>query len=76
MADQDDRTEVREHLREIRRALGGIGQDVKVDLEDAPHNVKEGTRNTLARAAGIKRTPMREWSPPATQALDGSSGSR
>lgn len=25
---------------------------------------KEGTRNAFARAAGVKRTPMREWSAP------------
>ena len=29
--------------------------------------VKTGTRNALATAAGVKRTPMREWSPPVTQ---------
>jgi hypothetical protein len=27
---------------------------------------KTGTKNALAAAAGVKRTPMREWSPPAT----------
>ena len=28
--------------------------------------VKSGTKNALAAAAGVKRTPMREWSPPTT----------
>ena len=28
--------------------------------------VKSSTRNALAAAAGVKRTPMREWSPPTT----------
>ena len=28
--------------------------------------VKTGTKNALAAAAGVKRTPMREWSPPLT----------
>ncbi|HYB79554.1 MAG TPA: hypothetical protein VEG66_07350 [Thermoplasmata archaeon] len=28
--------------------------------------VKTGTKNALAVAAGVKRTPMREWSPPTT----------
>jgi len=27
---------------------------------------KTGTKNALAAAAGVKKTPMREWSPPAT----------
>jgi hypothetical protein len=27
---------------------------------------KTGTKNALATAAGVKRTPMREWSAPAT----------
>lgn len=27
---------------------------------------KTGTKNAFAAAAGVKRTPMREWSPPAT----------
>jgi hypothetical protein len=28
--------------------------------------VKTGTKNALAAAAGVKRTPMKEWSPPTT----------
>ncbi|HYB79054.1 MAG TPA: hypothetical protein VEG66_04755 [Thermoplasmata archaeon] len=28
--------------------------------------VKSSTKNALAVAAGVKRTPMREWSPPTT----------
>ncbi|MGA8605179.1 MAG: hypothetical protein WB788_09030 [Thermoplasmata archaeon] len=27
---------------------------------------KTGTKNALATAAGVRKTPMREWSPPAT----------
>lgn len=27
---------------------------------------KSGTQNALASAAGVRRTPMREWSPPST----------
>ena len=30
----------------------------------AGHRAKTGTQNVLASAAGVKRTPMREWSPP------------
>ncbi len=29
---------------------------------------KEGTRNALAAAAGVRRTPMRQWSPPGGDA--------
>ena len=32
----------------------------------AGHRAKEGTKNALASAAGVKRTPMHEWSPPST----------
>lgn len=32
----------------------------------AGHHAKEGTKNAFAAAAGVKRTPMREWSTPAT----------
>jgi len=51
----------------MREALGGIGKDVKINVADAPHLAKEGTKNALARAAGIRRTPMREWSDPASE---------
>jgi len=32
----------------------------------AGHAAKKGTKNALAAAAGVKRTPMQEWSPPST----------
>jgi len=32
----------------------------------AGKRAKEGTKNALASAAGVKRTPMREWSTPTT----------
>jgi hypothetical protein len=35
-------------------------------MADAGHRFDEGRKNTLAKAAGIKRTPMKQWhSPPA-----------
>jgi hypothetical protein len=30
----------------------------------AGKKAKEGTKNALASAAGVKRTPMKQWSPP------------
>jgi len=65
MTDESDRPRFREHLHEMRQALGGIGKDVKIDVAEAPRLAKEGTKNALARAAGIRRTPMREWDDPA-----------
>jgi hypothetical protein len=67
MTDETDRPRFREHLHEMRSALGGIGTDVKIDVADAPHVAKEGTKNALARAAGIRRTPMREWTEPPSE---------
>jgi len=64
MSDEHEAPRFREHLHEMREAIGGLGKDVKTDVADAPHVVKEGTKNAFARAAGIRRTPMREWSEP------------
>jgi hypothetical protein len=50
----------------MREALSGLGKDVELDVADAPHVVKEETKNALARAAGVRRTPMREWTEPVT----------
>lgn len=46
----------------MREALAGIGKDVQIGVSDAPRLAKAGTKNALARAAGIRRTPMHEWS--------------
>jgi hypothetical protein len=64
MTDDSNRPRIREHLHEMRQALGGIGKDVELGVVDAPHLVKEGTKDALARAAGIRRTPMRQWAEP------------
>jgi hypothetical protein len=66
MSDDGNRPRFREHLRELREGLGGIGKDVKVDVADAPHLLKEGTKNAFARAAGIRRRPIEEWDDPAS----------
>jgi hypothetical protein len=67
MTDEREQPRFREHLHEMREALGGISKDVEIDVADAPHRAKEGTKNALARAAGIRRTPMREWTEPASE---------
>jgi hypothetical protein len=35
-------------------------------LESAGHATKESTKNALASLAGVRRTPMKEWSPPSS----------
>ena len=62
MSDESERPRFREHLHEIGQALGGIGKDVEIDVTHAPRLAKEGAKSALARAAGVRRTPMREWS--------------
>lgn len=64
MTEETEPPRFREHFHEMREALAGLGRDVKTDVADAPHVAKEGTKNALARAAGIRRTPMREWTKP------------
>ena len=61
MTEDPSKPRFREHLREIRGALGGIGKDVELDVSHAPTVVKEGTKNALARAAGVRRGPLHEW---------------
>lgn len=41
----------------------GAARDAMVS---AGHRAKQGTQNAFAAAAGVRRTPMRQWSPPAT----------
>lgn len=41
----------------------GAARDAVVS---AGHRAKESTKNAFAVAAGVRRTPMREWSPPST----------
>jgi len=64
MSEETEDPRFREHLHEMREALAGIGKDVKTDVADAPHVAREGAKNAMARAAGVRRTPMREWSEP------------
>lgn len=42
---------------------GGVMRDAAVT---AGKRAKEGTKNAFAAAAGVRRTPMREWSAPST----------
>jgi hypothetical protein len=64
MSDEVDRPRFREHLGDLGRALGAMGKDVGEDVADAPHLAKQGAKSAMARAAGIKRTPLKQWSEP------------
>lgn len=64
MSEEKEQPRFREHLRDMRRAMGGIGRDVEIDVAGAPRLAKAGTKNALARAAGVRRTPMKEWAEP------------
>jgi hypothetical protein len=44
--------------------LAGATKDA---FESAGHMAKEGTRNAFAAAAGVKRTPMKQWTHPAEE---------
>lgn len=78
-----------EELSRIPRGAAHVGQRIGTDaklMADATaatmaktaHRAKEGTQDLFAKAAGVKRTPMRKWSaPPDTRdPLDRGGGSR
>ncbi|HYA10284.1 MAG TPA: hypothetical protein VEH10_01230 [Thermoplasmata archaeon] len=46
----------------------GAAKDAMVS---AGHKAKEGTKNALAVAAGVKRTPMKSWTPPPSDEASG-----
>jgi len=57
-------------LAEAGTAIGSgtarAAEAAKDAMVSAGKKAKEGTRNALATAAGVKRTPMKAWSPPVT----------
>jgi hypothetical protein len=53
-------------------ALSRAGVVSRDAISAAGHKAKVGTRNALATAAGVKRTPMKEWSAPTTSSDDSS----
>jgi len=42
----------------------GVAKDAMVS---AGKRAKEGTKNAFAAAAGVRRTPMKSWSPPVSE---------
>ena len=59
-----------QHIANAGIAIGSgasrAGAATRDAFVTAGHRAKEGTKNALATAAGVKRTPMKEWSAPAT----------
>lgn len=49
----------------IAAAAERVGSATKEGLLSAGKKTKEGTKNVLAAAAGVRRTPMKEWHPPS-----------
>lgn len=63
--------QVKGGLKNVGRGIGdgttrfaGATRDA---FEAAGHRAKEGTRNALAAAAGVKRTPMKKWEYPTEE---------
>ena len=52
----------------IGSAASRAGAATRDAFVTAGHRAKVGTQNALASAAGVKRTPMKEWSTPTTSA--------
>ncbi len=48
----------------IAAAAARVGAATKGGLLTAGKKTREGTKNVLAAAAGVRRTPMKEWHPP------------
>jgi len=59
-----------QHLANAGSAIGSgsvrAAEAVRDAAASAGKRAKEGTKNAFAAAAGVKRTPMKQWSPPAT----------
>jgi hypothetical protein len=62
----------RDVANSLERAGSAIGSGVsraavvtKETLQSAGKRASEGTKNTLASLAGVRRTPMKRWEPPS-----------
>jgi hypothetical protein len=59
-----------QHIANAGIAIGSsasrAGAATRDAFASAGRRAKEGTKNALASAAGVRRTPMREWSTPTT----------
>lgn len=51
----------------IGRGAARIGGAARDEMEEVGHRTKEGTKNLLASAAGVRRTPMKGWTSPGSE---------
>jgi predicted phage gp36 major capsid-like protein len=60
--------EIRESVSAAAARVGEgasrLAAATRESLEDAGHRAREGTKNAFAAAAGVRRTPMKEWHTP------------
>ncbi len=65
-------------IAEAGTAIGSgtarVAGAVRDGVVDAGHRAKEGTKNAFAAAAGVKRTPMRSWTPTQNESDEPPSG--
>lgn len=54
-------TDAGETIGRTTRHAAGVARDA---VSSASHTAKEGTKSLFARAGGVKKRPMREWSEP------------
>ncbi|MGI0055507.1 MAG: hypothetical protein ACREB9_00650 [Thermoplasmata archaeon] len=57
-------TDAGEAIGHSTRQVASYTRDAMVS---AGHSAKEGTKDILARAGGVKKRPIREWSPPPAE---------
>jgi hypothetical protein len=51
----------------IGRGAARVGGAARDEVEEIGHRTKEGTKNLLASAAGVRRTPMKGWTSPGSE---------
>jgi hypothetical protein len=65
-----DMRRIPQHIANAGIAIGSgasrAGAATRDAFNAAGKRAREGTKNAFASAAGVKRTPMREWSTPTT----------
>ncbi len=52
----------------IKTGATRLGEATRDGIDAVGHRTVEGTRNALAAAAGVRRTPMKQWSDPGSAA--------
>lgn len=53
----------------IKSGATRLGEATRDGIDAVGHRTVEGTKNALASAAGVRRTPMKQWSDPGSASL-------